>query len=461
MISRLGLIVSNTIGRCVPDPFVLALGLTVLTALLAMAFVMSGQGQKPTEFTAVLDAWWNGGIWTFLKFGMQMCLILVTGFALASSKPIRWCIERIASIPRDTASAAALIALVAMGAGLINWGLGLIVGALLASTCADFLGRRGVRVHYPLICAAGYTGMLTWHGGLSGSAPLKMTKMEEIAGILPAEVIATLGVEPVPLQATIFSNLNLFVTIGMLVLVPLTLFLLAPARESEIRTATDLDIRRNEDEDENKDIPDRDGIVAMVLNGIVACGLLVGMVVYLLQSGGLGRLGPNEVNATMLGLGMLFHGSPRRYLHAVEKSARGCAGIILQFPFYAGIMALLSASGLALWLAETTSQNATVTSLPIMTFLSAGVVNFFVPSGGGQWGIQGPIALEAGASVGVPASKMIMSVAYGDELTNMLQPFWAIPLLAITGIKAREIVGYTALVMIVAGAWMAIGLLAF
>ena len=461
MISRLGLIVSNTIGRCVPDPFVLALGLTVLTALLAMVFVMSGQDQKPTEFTEVLGAWWNGGIWIFLKFGMQMCLILVTGFALASSKPIRWCIERIASIPRDTASAAALIALVAMGAGLINWGLGLIVGALLASTCAEFLGRRGVRVHYPLICAAGYTGMLTWHGGLSGSAPLKMTKMEEIAGILPAEVIATLGVEPVPLQATIFSNLNLFVTIGMLVLVPLTLFLLAPARESEIRTATDLDIRRNEDEDENKDIPDRDGIVAMVLNGIVACGLLVGMVVYLLQSGGLGRLGPNEVNATMLGLGMLFHGSPRRYLHAVEKSARGCAGIILQFPFYAGIMALLSASGLALWLAETTSQNATVTSLPIMTFLSAGVVNFFVPSGGGQWGIQGPIALEAGASVGVPASKMIMSVAYGDELTNMLQPFWAIPLLAITGIKAREIVGYTALVMIVAGAWMAIGLLAF
>ena len=459
MISRLGLIVSNTIGRCVPDPFVLALGLTVLTALLAMVFVMSGQDQKPAEFTAVLDAWWNGGIWTFLKFGMQMCLILVTGFALASSKPIRWCIERIASIPSDTAGAAALIALVAMCAGLINWGLGLIVGALLASTCAEFLGRRGVRVHYPLICAAGYTGMLTWHGGLSGSAPLKMTKMEEIAGILPAEVIATLGVEPVPLQASIFSNLNLFVTIGMLVLVPLTLFLLAPRKESEIRTATDLKIRRTEDR--NDDIPSRDGIVAILLNGIVACGLLIGMVTYLLRSGGLGRLGPNEVNATMLGLGMLFHGSPRRYLQAVEKSARGCAGIILQFPFYAGIMALLSASGLALWLAETTSQNATVTSLPIMTFLSAGVVNFFVPSGGGQWGIQGPIALEAGAAVGVPASKMIMSVAYGDELTNMLQPFWAIPLLAITGIKAREIVGYTALVMIVAGAWMTIGLLAF
>lgn len=459
MISRLGLIVSNTIGRCVPDPFVLALGLTVLTALLAMVFVVSGQDRTSEEFTAVLDAWWNGGIWTFLKFGMQMCLILVTGFALASSKPIRWCIERIASFPRDTASAAALIALVAMCAGLINWGLGLIVGALLASTCAEFLGRRGVRVHYPLICAAGYTGMLTWHGGLSGSAPLKMTKMEEITSILPAEVIATLGVEPVPLQASIFSNLNLFVTIGMLVLVPLTLFLLAPGRESEIRTAADLDVRKTDDKDD--DVPNRDGIVAILLNGIVACGLLLGMIIYLLRSGGLGRLGPNEVNATMLGLGMLFHGSPRRYLHAVEKSARGCAGIILQFPFYAGIMALLSASGLALWLAETTSQNATATSLPIMTFLSAGVVNFFVPSGGGQWGIQGPIALEAGAAVGVPAGKMIMSVAYGDELTNMLQPFWAIPLLAITGIKAREIVGYTALVMIVAGSWMTIGLLAF
>ena len=459
MISRLGLIVSNTIGRFVPDPFVLALGLTVLTALLALMFMMSGQNQESENFGTVLDAWWNGGIWTFLKFGMQMCLILVTGFALASSRPVRWCIERIASIPGDTASAAALVALVAMSAGLVNWGLGLIVGALLASTCAEFLGRRGVRVHYPLICAAGYTGMLTWHGGLSGSAPLKMTKMEEIAGIMPADVITTLGVQPVPLQASIFSGLNLFVTIGMLVLVPLTLYVLAPKRDSEIRTAIDLDIHTpGEDDDASRS---EDGFVAILLNSIVACGLLLGMAVYLMRSGGLGRLGPNEVNATMLGLGMLFHGSPRRYLHAVEKSARGCAGIILQFPFYAGIMALLSASGLALWLAELASSNATETSLPLMTFLSAGVVNFFVPSGGGQWGIQGPIALEAGAAVGVPASKMIMSVAYGDELTNMLQPFWAIPLLAITGIKAREIVGYTALVMIVAGVWMMIGLLAF
>jgi short-chain fatty acids transporter len=390
---------------------------------------------------------------------MQMCLILVTGFALASSKPIRWCIERIAGIPWDTASAAALVALVAMCAGLFNWGLGLIVGALLASTCAEFLSKRGIRVHYPLICAAGYTGMLTWHGGLSGSAPLKMTKPEEIAGILPPEVVASLGLESVPLQATIFSELNLFVTLGILVLVPVTLFLLAPRKESEIVTADDLDISRTNADEEAE--PDGDGPVAIILNCLVACGLLLGMIIYLLYDGGLGRLGPNEVNATMLGLGMLFHGSPKRYLHAVEKSARGCAGIILQFPFYAGIMALLSASGLAVWLAEVTSQNATPMTLPIMTFLSAGLVNFFVPSGGGQWGIQGPIALEAGASVGVPASKMIMSVAYGDELTNMLQPFWAIPLLAITGIRAREIVGYTALVMIVAGSWMIVGLLAF
>jgi len=459
MISRLGLIVSSTIGRFVPDPFVLALGLTILTAVLAVLFVMNGQDARPDEVTAALEAWWNGGIWTFLKFGMQMCLILVTGFALASSRPVRWCIERIATIPRDTGSAAALVALVAMSAGLFNWGLGLIVGALLASTCAEFLGRRGVRVHYPLICAAGYTGMLTWHGGLSGSAPLKMTKPEEMAGILPPEVIVSLGLESVPLQATILSNLNLFVTTGMLVLVPLTLFLLAPRKDGDIVTASDLKVRRNDPVEDTE--PGGDGIVAIVLNCLVAGGLLLGMVVYLMQEGGLGRLGPNEVNATMLGLGMLFHGSPGRYLRAVEKAARGCAGIILQFPFYAGIMALLAASGLAVWLAETTSRNATETTLPIMTFLSAGVVNFFVPSGGGQWGIQGPIALEAGAAAGVPASKMIMSVAYGDELTNMLQPFWAIPLLAITGIKARDIVGYTALVMVVAGTWMVVGLLAF
>ncbi len=172
-------------------------------------------------------------------------------------------------------------------------------------------------------------------------------------------------------------------------------------------------------------------------------------------------LGPNEVNTLMLALGLVMHGSVRSYLRAAENGARGCAGIILQFPLYAGIMGMLASSGLVSDFSQFMGSVANETTAPMFTMLSAAIVNVFVPSGGGQWGIQGPIALQTGAEVGVAPAKMIMAVAYGDQLTNMLQPFWALPLLAITKVKAREIVGYTAVVMMVVAAWMVLGLLLF
>ncbi len=460
MIGRLGLLLSRTIGRFTPDPFVLALGLTILTAVLALVFGFRERGpDEAAPVVQLFDAWWNDrGIWKFLLFGMQMCLILVTGFALATSRPVRRIIDRLAAVPRGTGSAAALVALIAMLVGLVNWGLGLIVGALLAHACAGSLSRRGIRVHYPLICAAGYMAMLVWHGGFSGSAPLTMTTAGGISSVMPPEVVAQLGVEAVPLGRTILSGLNLMTTAGLLVLVPLTLYVLAPREGSEVRTAGDLGVEFAEERPRMR--TEGDTVVARILNCVVGLALVLGTVLYLASSdGGFGRIGLNQINATMLGLGMLFHGSPRAYMHAIEEAARGCAGIIVQFPLYAGIMIMMSVSGLAGMIAAFAVEASNQTTLPLFTFLSAGVVNFFVPSGGGQWGVQGPIALEAGMAAGIPPSTMIMSVAYGDELTNMLQPFWALPLLAITRIRAREIVGYTAIVMLVAGAWMAFSLL--
>ena len=461
MIARLGLLVSRTIGRFIPDPFILALGLTVFTAVVALLLGF-GDMSRGEAAEALLEGWWGPGLWAFLKFAMQMALILVTGFALAESRPVRGLINAIAQYPRDSASAAALVGLVAMLAGLLNWGLGLIVGALLALACARSLQRRSIRAHYPLICAAGYTGLLVWHGGLSGSAPLKMSKESEARDILPESVLANPEIQAIPLQDTIFSGLNLFVTLGLLVVVTVVLYLLAPRSDAQIKTATDLGVPEHSDEEDAVAEEDRAGPIAVALNIIIALALLLGMFYYIaFGAGGSGAIGPNEINATMLGLGMLLHVSPLSYVRAVEKAARGCAGIILQFPLYAGIMAMMTISGLMAMIANFASEHSTTETLPLFTFVSAGIVNFLVPSGGGQWGVQGPIALQAGAAAGIAPSKMIMSVAYGDQLTNMLQPFWALPLLAITGIKARDIVGYTAIVMIAAGIWMALGLLLF
>ncbi len=466
IVSGLGLLVTRTIGRWIPDPFVLAIGLTAITAILAM--VLPGtfaerSSDGPSKAGLLIDAWWgDDGLWKLLQFGMQMILVLVTGYALASSPPVRRLIGAIADLPTSTATAAALVAFVAVFTGLVNWGLALVVGALLARAVGRSLERRGIPCHYPLLVAAGYLGLLVWHGGFSGSAPLKMTTARAAADILPAELVAEHAANGVPLTETLLSPLNLFVSLGLLLIAPIVCMLLAPVDPAAMKGPMSLGIDLTDEKTAGNPPESGSRGVADLLGCLLAAGLIAGFVIYLLGSDtGLGSLGLNQINAVMFGLGLLLHGSPNRYLAAVEDAARGAAGIIVQFPLYAGVMGMMAASGMLAMFAATANDWSSPTTLPLFTMASAAVVNVFVPSGGGQWAVQGPIAMTAGAEAGVPLGKMIMSVAYGDQLTNMLQPFWALPLLAITGVKARDIVGYTAIVMIIATIWIAIGLLSF
>ncbi len=464
MIAKLGSVLTRIFARSAPDPFVIAIGLTIVAAILAITLGHYEGAQTPSQrAAAMIDSWrgsasYPGGIWKFLGFGMQMSLILVTGHALAASKPIGVLIGKLASIPHSAPGAAALVGLVAVIFGLINWGLGLIVGALFARQVAKVCAQKGIRVHGALLAAAGYMGLLVWHSGFSGSAPLKMTTQAQARDVLPAEVFEAMEIKHIPLSETLLSPMNLFVAGGLLVIVPIILWLLTPKHDDEIVPMTVIEPQRAQDPGSGL-FPDRIERSPIVVWALAL--MLFWAFVRFASTEGLMKLGPNEVNVLMLALGLIMHGSVRSYVSAAEDGARGCAGIILQFPLYAGIMALLSSSGLinefSTWMGTLANQ----TTAPMFVFISAGIVNLFVPSGGGQWAIQGPIALETGAQVGVAPAKMVMAVAYGDQLTNMLQPFWALPLLAITKVKAREIVGYTAVVMLVAGAWMMLGLLVF
>ena len=459
LVGDVGLFINRTIGRWIPDPFILAIGLTVVTALLAFILpeTFSERGDT-SKFVVLVDAWWGSdGLWKLLQFSMQMALILVTGYALAASRPIRVAIDHVASIPHSTTSGAMLVAFIAVITGLINWGLALVVGALLARAVGKSLEKRGIACHYPMLAAAGYVGMLVWHGGFSGSAPLSMTTPAGAAKVLPPEVAAQFAQDGIPLQQTILSTMNIITSLGMLVIAPLFFLIVAPRRVEDHLSPRDLGVTFEEPQE---DASERDGPVSIILGMGLGVALLIGFLVYA-KDAGVGRLGLNQINAFMLGLGLILHGSPSSYIRAVEDAARGCAGIILQFPLYAGVMGIMAASGMLAMFAGFAAENSSATTLPLFTFVSAGVVNIFVPSGGGQWAVQGPIALKAGLDNGVPIGRMIMSVAYGDQLTNMLQPFWALPLLAITGVRARDIVGYTALLMVVAAIWMAIGLLYF
>ncbi|HLP86208.1 MAG TPA: TIGR00366 family protein [Phycisphaerales bacterium] len=474
--ARVGLAISKVFRAVAPDPLVIAVVLLIVTCGLGFAlgdFRAAGEVLSVREKCARLaDSFRDTGasgshMWSLLTFSMQMCLVLVTGHVLASTAVVARGLRWMASIPTTGQGAAAMVACVACCTGVINWGLGLIVGALLAREAGQSLARRGITHHYPIIAAAGYFGLMVWHGGLSGSAPLTMTSIEGARRTLPADVmdrIVSAGFpQGIALEHTLFTPFNLFITGGLLVLVPAAVWVLTPRNERDHVCTVPRDVEREESKASEDDasmgrVPawlEQSRVVPIVMACLLAAGLW-----RFLDVSSISRVGLNEIASCMLVLGLVLHGNARSFVRAVDEAAKGCGGIIIQFPIYAAIIAVMVNTGLIRVLADVASE-ASPTWLPVTTFLSASVINLFVPSGGGQWAVQGPIALQAAFAQGVHPGTIIMSVAYGDQLTNMLQPFWALPLLAITGVKARDIVGYTALVMLLAGLWIIAGLLIF
>lgn len=431
MIERLGASFAAWAERWVPSPFALALGLTLLTFVLAVAVT----GSSPF---AVLVGW-GEGFWAFLAFGMQMSLVLVTGYALAVSGAFRRVVDLLADLPKGTRSASGLTALVSVVTSLVHWGLGLIVGALLAREIGRSAARRGLAIHYPLVVAAAYAGFLSWHGGLSGSAPLSVATpghfLEERIGIVP--IARTLG-----------SRANLSLCAALLVAVPFLMMWMSPRRGGRPAPSEILEEGTRPEAPRSK-TPAARLEASRVLGTVVAAGGLV-FVISRFATRGFSALDFDLVNFAFLFLGLFLWGSPGAYGRAVEEGVRGASGIILQFPLYAGILGMMKSTGLLARFAELAASAGKEAYL-VTTFLAASVVNLFVPSGGGQWGIQGPVAVEAAEKLGIPVEGAVMAVAYGDEWTNMLQPFWALALLGVTRLEARDIVGYTTLVMLLTG----------
>lgn len=446
MLERVGAALSRISQRFIPDPFVLAVLLTFISFAAALA-------QTGLDGERVLVAWLEGsgggkGFWNLLAFGMQMCLILVTGHALAQSPPLARALDALARRARTPRSAIVIVATGAMVLGLLNWGLGLVGGALLAREVGQRARRSGVRVHYPLLVAAGYSGMLVWHGGLSGSAPLKVTLNKDLVEILGADLAARVG--EIPLDQTLLTAPNLLGTLCLVLALPWVLVKMLPSDERARVAAPLLSAEVSPAIEPPAPTPAArlDHSRALVLL-LAAAGLVAWW--FAVRKQGLLRLDPNSINFLFLFLGLALHGSARAYVDAVTEAARGCAGIILQFPFYAGIMGVLAGTGL---LARVATGLAAVGPdlLPAVSFYAAGLVNLFVPSGGGQWAVQGPVLMQAAVDHGLPPARLVMALAYGDQWTNMLQPFWALPLLGITGAKARDIIGYTAVLLLVSQA---------
>jgi len=444
LINRIG----KLIQRLLPSPMSIAILLTLLSMVLAVLVKPEGEVYS-RRFVDVLG-FWNKGFWSLMEFTMQMVLILLLGYVLALSRGVEWVVARLSMLVNSSSKAVVLIALTTLLVSFFNWGLGLVFGAVLARKMAESFALKGQTFNYALFGAAAYSGMMVWHGGLSGSAPLKVAE----SGHFLAQQLGQ-----IPLSDTIFSNLNIFVSFALLLLIPL-FFYFINRKSKQMEEIVLVAVSQDEE------LPQKPtGIerldYARWFSLFFAVLILLIPVFTLLKAKDLSFLNLNYINTLLLGLALLAHGSIRSFLKAVEKAIGSTSGIIIQFPLYAGIMGIMKYSGLYLVFTNSFVQLANAQTLPFFTMLSAGLVNVFVPSGGGQWIIQGPIVAEAANVLGVSVPKSIMAFAYGDELTNMIQPFWALPLLGITGLKAKNIFPFSFFLMLLGILVFSLGLLLF
>ena len=446
--------------RFLPSPFTIAVLLTALTIVLALLFTDAKPGENQL-FTVL--SFWEEGIWNngLLVFAYQMMLILVLGHVLVLSRPMERFIVKITKYASNTANAAILVTVTTLLVAFFNWGLGLIFGALLARKVGEHAQTKGIKINYPLIGACGYAGLMVWHGGISGSAPLKVSEAghikELMANSADPEILALLP-DAISTSETIFSLANLIIFIVILIVIGGTAFYLGKKSKGQSLKLPYYGFNRKSD---NAPTGAERLDHAKPLSWFFGILILVAFIIQYLPALQKLNITPNMLNFFMLGLAILLHGSFRSFLNAVEAAIGDVAGILIQFPLYFGIMGIMGGSGMITVISDFFVSVSTATTLPIFTFLSAGLVNIFVPSGGGQWAVQGPLVVQSALQLKVPLEKIVMALAYGDQLTNMLQPFWALPLLGITKLKAKEILPYTLVFMMVGGIIYMLGLLVF
>jgi short-chain fatty acids transporter len=440
LLTRASNAVTRWSARWVPNSFVIACLLTLVT----FAMVIGVAGKNPIA----AEGYWVKGFWELLELTMQLSLIVLTGYVVAVSPIVSRLLALLAGLATTNRGAVAMMGLVSMGASWLHWGLGLIAGPIFL----QFLVRKHPRIDYRLAVAAGYLGSTcTWHAGLSGSAPLLMATpknfMEAQAGLIP-------------ISTTTFSGFNLTLTAVVVFVMTMTVRRLYP-RDADVLTTEDMVGVQTSVEDVTVD-PHASTVVSEAGAGFslarflenrywlnVVIGLLGVTGFWSLYAEGGYRVSLNVFNFAFLFLALLVHPSPASFTRAATRGATYLHGIVIQFPFYAGMYGLIRYSGLAEIIGRWFVSVATPRTFPVIIYWYSGIVSYVIPSGGSKWAVEAPYVVSAAQSLGVPVSHAILAYAWGDMSTHFLQPFWAIPLLAIARVEFKDIMGYLALLFVV------------
>ena len=425
--------------RWIPDSWVVCMLLTVAAILLAMF------GAEASLNESVLA--WGNGMWALLELGMQFSIAMIAAHACVSSRPVFRFLDWLAGLPdpKRPVQAIALIGAYALVTGYLNWALSVVASALFV----PFIARRNPKADIRVVIAAAYLGICTiWHGGLSGSAPL-------ILATPGNPLLAPASGEPVidrvlPVTETLFIPFNL-VFIAILGAVALaTVMLLHPRQNVQTLTTEQIDaMMPTLPEDAAPETPAAH--MEASRGWIILAAILIGYPLgYSMVTRGFGATWTiNAYNAVFLVAALLLQGRPSNLVRAFGNGARTASGVILQFPFYAGIFGVINNTGLGAWLGELFVAFATTETYPLVVYFYSGFVNLFVPSGGSKWLIEAPYLLPAAKELGVSATTTVLAYAYGDATTNFIQPFWAIPILTVTRLKFGDVLGYTGIVAVV------------
>jgi len=436
MLRKLASFFTYLMRHYLPDAYLFAILLTFISAILALIFT-------PADIMKVITTW-GGGFYGIIAFAMQMILVLVTGYILALTPPMKKVLDWVATKADTPVKGAMIVAFVGGVGSWINWGFGLIFAGLLALEVA----RRTKKADFPVLIGAAYSGFICWHMGFSSSIGLLIATPKH-----PQNLIEKTTGLVVPVADTIFAPWNLIPAAIIILGLPVLFYLIHPKEEETISISPDR-LKEMEDQTVKVEKPANPTLAERIDHSYAVNMIFAAMGIFYLflhfSSKGL-DLNLNIVIFIFFIAGVILHGKPINYVSAMNIAIRSAGGIALQFPLYGGIMGILIGTGLAKVIAGWFVAVSTPETFYMFQFWGAGVVNLFVPSGGGQWAVQGPITIEAAKMMNIDAVKSAMMVAWGDQWTNMIQPFWALPLLGLAGLSAKDIMGYTTMTLLWAG----------
>ena len=411
--------------RTIPDPFVLAILITIVVAVLAALF-----GPKASVQSIV--GGWGKGFFDILTFAFQITLVLVTGHAFAHAPPVQRVFRSVVAIARTPEQAAGLTFLLVAVASFFNWGLGLVVSALLAREVA-----QRMKVDFAWIVAAGFSGWVVWASGISSSIALAQSTPGSAMN-----VVEKLTGQVLPFSSTVFASFNLVPTIVMLVLMPLILAWIKPSPSETVV----LDVAKYpEAPPRSKPSGPLTPAQRLEHSRLVSGALGVGGIAYLIYAwrGAAQLSGVNAVIFVMFVAGVILHGYPLAYADAIKNAAKQTGSMMLQYPLYGGIMGMMDATGLPDQISHFFIAISNAHTLPFWSYVCSLFVTFLIPSGGGHWAVQGPFVVPAAVALHASVPATTMAVAMGEQVSNMMQPFWAAPVVAMAGVGVQRVLGFT------------------